>query len=109
MVKSRKTAKISHRALQREVLFRQQRGLCAYCGKQMELHQKRGDRCAPLAKNTATLDHKVARSLGGTDEISNLVVACHGCTNLKSAGAYRLHQVQLGYRLAPAEQDGAKP
>ena len=100
MVRSRKTAKISQRALQREVLFRQQRGLCAECGCQMVLPPKhhRGG-MVPLAKNAATLEHKLARSLGGSDEISNLAVTCHGCNNRKSASAYRLHQVQLGYRL----------
>lgn len=93
-------ARKSERAIQREVLFRQQGGRCAYCSCQMTMKRPGGrNSTSPLPKNFATLDHKTARALGGTDHISNLVVACHACNNGKSAVEYREHQRQIGYRL----------
>jgi len=98
--KSRNTAKKSERSVIREVLFQQQGGRCAYCDCVMVL-KRRGSRnsTSPAPRNLATLDHKIARSLGGTDAVDNLVVACHGCNNRKSADEYREHQRVLGYRL----------
>lgn len=100
MSNRRTTAKKSQRAVQREVLFRQQGGLCHDCGCQMTMKRPGGKKSwAPLPKNFATLEHKLARSLGGTDHISNLVVSCHACNNGKSAVEYREHQRQIGYRI----------
>lgn len=100
MSKGRTTVKKSQRAIQREVLFRQQGGLCHDCGCEMTMKRPGGRTSTlPLPKNFATLEHKLARALGGTDHISNLVVSCHGCNNRKSAAEYRQHQVQLGYRI----------
>ena len=103
MGKFRNTAKRNDRAVQREVLFRQQNGRCVYCGCQMILKTKGCGNDGRLPKNFATLDHKLARALGGTDRIDNLVVACHACNNKKSADEYRAHQVQIGYRLGEHE------
>lgn len=32
-------------------------------------------------KNSSTVEHYVPRSLGGTDDMNNLVMACHDCNN----------------------------
>lgn len=45
--------------------------LCAYCKKTLHFR-------------TMTIDHVVPRSKGGTDDLSNLVVACKQCNTLKS-------------------------
>ena len=44
---------------------------CALCGR-------------PLTPDTMTVDHVVARALGGVDEPANLQAACLRCNNLKS-------------------------
>jgi len=96
----RNTARKSERSVIREVLFQQQGGRCAHCECAMTLKRRGGrNSTAPTPRNLATLDHKVARSLGGTDAVDNLVVACHRCNNRKSADEYREHQRVLGYRL----------
>lgn len=56
--------------LYRQELFFAQDGICAICGKLMTR-----ERC--------TLDHVVARGLGGTDAFGNLVVTCWQCNNDK--------------------------
>jgi hypothetical protein len=44
---------------------------CRYCGKR-------------LTAPTATMDHVVPESLGGTDDRDNLVLACHFCNQAKA-------------------------
>lgn len=39
-------------------------------------------------KNSATIDHKIPRSKGGTNARENLVIACNGCNNLKGSRSY---------------------
>ncbi len=98
MSKIRKSSQKSLRQVQREVIFRQQGGRCAYCNCQMILKTKGARRDAPLPANFATLDHRLAKALGGGDQIDNLVVSCHRCNNAKSLVEYRSSQSQLGYR-----------
>jgi len=38
----------------------------------------------PLSIYTATLDHLIPKGKGGTDDLSNLVLACKTCNNQKS-------------------------
>ena len=52
-------------------LWHKQNGLCCYCGKFVK-------------KSEATLEHRVARSLGGTDDLDNLAMACQPCNSRKS-------------------------
>jgi len=47
-----------------------QRPVCAYCRRN-------------LRRRTATVDHLVPRSAGGTDDDSNLVLACATCNLAK--------------------------
>jgi hypothetical protein len=64
-------------ARRRKLVWLEQRqgGRCAYC------------RCDVMiglgSDKRATLDHKVPMSLGGTENFSNLCVACDGCNSLK--------------------------
>lgn len=62
-------------AILRNRLFareRRKRGfvVCKYCG-------------VGLTAVTATLDHVIPKSRGGTDAPSNLALACHACNNAK--------------------------
>lgn len=54
---------------------------CALCGR-------------PLTPETMTIDHAVARALGGADSPDNLQAVCQRCNNLKSRleAATRAHQ-----------------
>lgn len=54
-------------ALRRSILERYKQ--CVYCG----------------AKRDLTIDHVVPESRGGTDEVSNLVVACRSCNGRKES------------------------
>lgn len=58
--------------------------VCEPCGMKMLFDPKsRG-----LSKY-ATLDHILARALGGRDELENITVICKSCNNRKSAEEYR--------------------
>ena len=59
----------------RDVLIAEQGGLCAYCNAEM-VGSDIKDKCDPLR---ATLDHIHPLSTGGSNHISNFVVACQGC------------------------------
>lgn len=60
-------------AHKREALA-EQGGVCRYC-------------LAPLTHRTATADHKLARSRGGTNERRNIVAACEPCNKAKGSMA----------------------
>jgi 5-methylcytosine-specific restriction endonuclease McrA len=49
---------------------------CFYCGAAFEVD-------GPLRR---TVDHRVPRSLGGTDGLANLVFACEACNQRKADG-----------------------
>lgn len=53
-------------------LYGQQEGKCNTCE-------------SPLLWHAVTIDHILARSKGGTDEIENLQILCFGCNNLKGS------------------------
>ena len=67
------------RRLKTTKLFEKQGGLCYFCGQQTWLP---GD--TPLSNNKrATLEHVLGQAKGGTDHMSNLVMSCSGCNNLR--------------------------
>jgi hypothetical protein len=73
---------------------------CVYCFKKCRVYNKITN------PNFITLDHKTPTSKGGTDEISNLVVACRRCNIIKNNKTYpefkRLMKqsiYQQGYKL----------
>ncbi len=53
-------------------------GACTYCGQRLNPF----DRIAP---NGFHIDHHLARALGGTDDVANLVPACLTCNCKKKA------------------------
>lgn len=66
----------------RRALFEEQGGLCGLCGEPM-LPLKVTGACAPRA---ATIDHIVARSLGGGWERPNLRLAHKACNTERKDG-----------------------
>jgi 5-methylcytosine-specific restriction endonuclease McrA len=56
-------------------LFERDGAECRYCKK-------------PLNFMTATIDHKIPRASGGSQEISNLVLACGECNGRKGSLDY---------------------
>ena len=54
----------------RRKVFDRAKGRCEYCQLQ-------------LTPETATLDHYVARSKGGSNGIGNMRLSCFACNNLK--------------------------
>lgn len=63
----------------RERLFVAQGGRCFYCERRCVLGGPNKWRA------TATLDHIIPKSKGGTNEQSNFVVACRACNYCKAA------------------------
>jgi 5-methylcytosine-specific restriction endonuclease McrA len=59
-----------------EKVFRRDNGHCRYCG--LDLLQSYS------TFTSATVDHLVAKSIGGTDSLRNLVLACPGCNQMLS-------------------------
>ncbi len=60
-------------------MFHLQGGLCYFCGQKSWLP---GD--TPISNNRrATLEHIVCQGKGGTDHLSNVVMSCSGCNNLR--------------------------
>ena len=53
----------------------EQDSLCFYCLKELTL-------------DTSTIDHCIPRSIGGTNDDSNVVLSCHGCNQSKGTKIY---------------------
>lgn len=60
---------------QLRTLLRRSGGKCEYCGKQCNRIDKHPD--------SATIDHVVPTTGGGSDNMSNLKLACHACNQSK--------------------------
>lgn len=58
-------------------MFDSQNGKCYICGRELDL--------TGCGKNMATIDHVHPKSLGGTNEQSNLMLSCLHCNQLKGA------------------------
>jgi len=57
------------------VVFCLFKGRCYYCGCEVRIPLQR----EPGMKNRAILEHRVPASAGGSDSLTNLVLACHEC------------------------------
>lgn len=69
------------------------RVLCAICDQ-------------PVTQEEATLDHKLAISLGGVTELANLQVTCSPCNDIKSEFEYKFFRmVRRGRRPAPSVEN----
>lgn len=71
-------SKLNRRKKFRDRLFEAQKGLCFYCNRPMLIGE---EHCKSPAY--ATYEHVIPRKLGGLDNKSNIVLACHRCNNIK--------------------------
>ena len=60
----------------RLTLYQKQQGLCFWCGRKLILPVSGN---ADQRVNTATMDHLIPKSKGGSNRSGNFVVACPGC------------------------------
>lgn len=76
---------------------------CYWCGREMSP----SDGTQPIPNGTCTLDRKIPTDLGGTDDFTNRVAACHGCNK---AGANRKHFLEnhMLRHFQPATVDAIK-
>lgn len=56
-------------------------GRCFYCD--IEVHKYDHVQGKPPKYNTATIDHKIPKVRGGSNDISNLALSCWECNNMK--------------------------
>lgn len=78
---SKKAPIFKQKAHKRAILWDQQKGLCYYCKRPMRRRER-----SPSDFNypdDATLDHKLARANGGTNNIKNLCLSCFECNSKK--------------------------
>lgn len=61
----------SHTKADVEILYKQSRGLCWWCGKR-------------LIDKKYHIDHRVPLSRGGSDDVSNLCISCPDCNRKKA-------------------------
>lgn len=66
--------KNTKKRINRAILYQRQGGYCAGCDHHFQLRN-------------LTIDHIVARSKGGSDDIANFQLLCHACNQLKGAGS----------------------
>jgi 5-methylcytosine-specific restriction endonuclease McrA len=64
------------RIAKRQTLWIAQDGKCHYCG--VDTIQRKDDEII-YSPEVSTLDHIISQTDGGTDHLSNLVMACYGC------------------------------
>ena len=65
--------------------------VCQSCGCRMHFEAK-----FRSSRHYATLDHILARGLGGANTLENIAVVCMSCNNKKSADEY--HQMPVDER-----------
>lgn len=65
---------------------------CYYCDKATYVTNKVHSN---YQHNKRTIDHVVARALGGTNERKNLVLSCEECNNKKSVEEQKLYYKKL--------------
>lgn len=67
----------------RQKLFQECDGFCLYCGVKMFLPCKDKNGLAKTFPDTATIDHIIPQSKGGTNVQANLLVCCADCNSRK--------------------------
>lgn len=75
------------RSLKLGRLLRRRGNLCHYC--------RRPTRKGRWYNNTATLDHVVPRSVGGSSDGSNLVLACWRCNQWRGSTPYQVFKAMV--------------
>lgn len=79
----------------RDQLVEAQNNKCHYCSVVMTRKDS-----AVTRPTDATLDHKLAKCFGGSDELENLVASCSECNNKKGNIDYDVFKSQIERRTA---------
>jgi CRISPR/Cas system Type II protein with McrA/HNH and RuvC-like nuclease domain len=70
----------------RNILYEQQEGCCDYCDRRCWIDRKTHNGGYGFPKELrSTLDHVIPVSQNGSDDISNLVMACQECNDVRGA------------------------
>ena len=77
------------------LLSRRQDHLCAYCGLKTRL--VKGKYKTRIRHLDATRDHVIPLKRGGADNMSNLVMACKRCNELKGHRDVEVFKEELRY------------
>lgn len=85
-------------------LFEFNGAVCHYCKKPVRLRVSREARKA----DDATIDHKIPKSAGGTNDDENLVLACNACNSAKENRSYE-DFIERPYRLTSPRKKPARP
>lgn len=67
--------------MNRKRIYKRDGFLCAYCGQSVTHWPRIKGITRPAW--AASIDHRVPKSLGGTDDDENLVTCCYGCNYAK--------------------------
>ncbi len=89
MAHSRRRNRIKALKSRRESLWKRSGGICHYCFRLTVL--AKSPEAAENLDEMATVDHKHPRSLGGENDPSNYVLACHKCNNGKGEMEYEAY------------------
>jgi 5-methylcytosine-specific restriction endonuclease McrA len=66
----------------REKIYKKYNGRCAYCGKEIDIHQMQ-------------VDHIIAKRNGGEDTFENYNPACRNCNHYKRGGGIEYLRIML--------------
>jgi 5-methylcytosine-specific restriction endonuclease McrA len=75
---------------------------CYYCNRELLPKGRK-------SKRRATLDHRIPKSQGGTDDIGNLVLACYQCNQHKGPLTVQQYAEKLANRRAYADPSRHQP
>jgi|SaaInlStandDraft_2_1057019.scaffolds.fasta_scaffold118348_2 hypothetical protein len=84
------------RPAKRAAIYMRDDWKCVYCMKVVEVRFTQSSLKQSLGYDSATLDHVLARELGGTNDHRNLVTCCKACNSAKRASKVSLFMLTLG-------------
>jgi hypothetical protein len=80
----------------RRSALRQQGGVCFWCDDQLLSYKEAG---SPTHPRLCTADHLTPRSLGGSNEGSNIVAACFKCNSARKDNVLEIWLSRIKFRL----------
>lgn len=67
----------------RDSLYVRQNGMCAICKKHCKIGLS-----GKQEQDTFTVDHRIPKAVGGTDDLANLQGLCHACNAAKGSVSF---------------------
>ncbi|MCI0391865.1 MAG: HNH endonuclease [Acidobacteria bacterium] len=81
-------------------IFERDKWTCWYCACSV----KRFTNSTEIQPNTAVLDHLIPESVGGANDVDNLVTACWRCNSIKKTKDLEEYRLYLRYQINPTGQ-----